>query len=72
MKTDISITEAMQRASERLKEKMSYSIGLLRKAEPIATAYDRRGDITSPSAEEKTARPCSIWRSWPAYSLKHT
>lgn len=43
MKITLTIEEAMQRASLRLRKKMAYSIDLLRKGERIALSYDRRG-----------------------------
>lgn len=43
MNVDITIEEAMQRASVRLRNKMAYSIGLLQKGERIALSYDRSG-----------------------------
>ena len=41
MRTNITIEEALSRASAGLRRKMEYSIGLLRKAERIALSYDK-------------------------------
>lgn len=41
MKTNITLEEAMERATGRLRRKMEYSISLLRKAERIARSYDK-------------------------------
>lgn len=41
MKTNITLEEAMERATGRLRRKMEYSISLLRKAERIAQSYDK-------------------------------
>ena len=43
MKIDLSLNEAYARASSGLRQKMEYSIRLLRKAERLALAYDSRG-----------------------------
>lgn len=43
MKIDITLEEALSRASIRLQKKLAYSVELLQKAAPIATAYDSRG-----------------------------
>ncbi len=43
MKTEITLEEALRRATSGLRQKMEYSVGLLRKAERLALAYDRRG-----------------------------
>lgn len=40
MKTDITLDEALNRAGERLREKMLHSVQLLRKAEHLALQYD--------------------------------
>lgn len=43
MKIDITLEEALGRATPGLRRKMEYSVELLRKAERLALAYDRRG-----------------------------
>lgn len=73
MKITLTIEEAMQRASLRLRKKMAYSIDLLRKGERIALSYDRRGGgITWLFQAEKTVRPSITWLSWRAYSSRDT
>ena len=54
MKIQLTLDEALARASKGLRQKMEYSVRLLQKAERLATSYDSRGGITLPSAEEKT------------------
>ena len=39
MRTNITLEQALQKASRRLREKMKYSVNLLRKAESLALAY---------------------------------
>ena len=41
MKMNITLTEALSRASVPLRKKMQHSVELLRKAERIALSYDR-------------------------------
>lgn len=41
MKTDITLEEALTRASKRLRIKIEYSVSLLRKAERLAVTYDK-------------------------------
>ena len=72
MKITLTIEEAMQRASLRLRKKMAYSIDLLRKGERIALSYDRRGGITWLFQAEKTVRSSITWLSWRAYSSRDT
>ena len=72
MKIDLSLDEALARASARLRQKMEYSVRLLQKAERLALAYDCRGGITLLSAEEKTLRPCCISHSWRVYDTRGT
>lgn len=72
MKITLTIEEAMQRASGRLRKKMAYSIDLLRKGERIALSYDRRGGITWLFLAEKTVRPSITCLSWLAYSSRDT
>ena len=43
MKIELTLDEALARASEGLRQKMEYSIRLLQKAERLALAYDQRG-----------------------------
>lgn len=43
MNIELTLDEALARASEGLRQKMEYSIRLLQKAERLALAYDRRG-----------------------------
>ena len=59
MNIALTLDEAYARASSGLRQKMAYSVSLLRKAERLALAYDSRGGITLPSAEERTPRRCS-------------
>lgn len=47
MKTSVTYSQALLRASSRLQKKIEYSVQLLRKAESIALSYDARGGITS-------------------------
>lgn len=72
MKIDITLEEALSRASIRLQKKLSYSVELLQKAAPIATAYDSRGGISLPFPAEKTVRPSTMWPSWPVCLLRGT
>ena len=39
MKTNITLEQALQKASRRLRDKMIYSVNLLQKAENLAIAY---------------------------------
>lgn len=39
MKTNVTLEQALSRASKRLQEKIMYSVELLRKAEKLALAY---------------------------------
>ena len=39
MKTNVTLEQALSRASKRLREKIMYSVELLRKAEKLALAY---------------------------------
>ena len=41
MRTNITLEQALQKASRRLREKMKYSVNLLQKAESLALAYGR-------------------------------
>ena len=41
MRTNITLKQALQKASRRLREKMKYSVNLLQKAESLALAYGR-------------------------------
>ena len=43
MNIELTLDEALARASEGLRQKMEYSIRLLQKAERLALAYDQRG-----------------------------
>ena len=45
MKIELTLNEALARASEGLRQKMEYSIRLLQKAERLALAYDQRGGV---------------------------
>ena len=45
MKIELTLNEALARASEGLRQKMEYSISLLQKAERLALAYDARGGV---------------------------
>ena len=45
MKIDLSLDEALARASKGLRQKMEYSVRLLQKAERLALAYDQRGGV---------------------------
>ncbi len=47
MEINITLAEAYGRASNRLRKKMEYSIGLLQKAEKLALSYDSRGGVLS-------------------------
>lgn len=44
MKTDITLEEALTRASKRLRIKIEYSVSLLRKAERLAVTYDKENE----------------------------
>lgn len=72
MKIELTLEQAYARASNRLRQKMEYSIHLLQKAERLALAYDSRGGITSLSAEAKTHRPCCTSPSWRVYNTRGT
>ena len=72
MKIELTLEEALARASEGLRQKMEYSIRLLQKAERLALAYDARGGITLHSVAAKTPRPCSILPNWRVYDTKGT
>lgn len=39
MRTNITLEQALQKASRRLRDKMIYSVNLLQKAENLALAY---------------------------------
>lgn len=39
MRTNITLEQALQKASRRLRDKMIYSVNLLKKAESLALAY---------------------------------
>ena len=72
MKIELTLNEALARASARLRQKMEYSVRLLQKAERLALAYDCRGGTTLHSAEEKTHRPYCILPSWRVYDTRGT
>lgn len=72
MKIELTLDEALARASKRLRRKMEYSIHLLQKAESLALAYDNGGGITLLSAEERTLRPCCISPNWRVYDTRGT
>jgi len=72
MNIELTLDEALARASNRLRQKMEYSIRLLQKAERLALAYDRRGGTTLLSAEERTLRPSCILPNWRVYDTRGT
>lgn len=73
MKIEITLEEAYARASSGLRQKMEYSIRLLRRAERLALAYDPMGGgITSHSVAARTRRLCCISLSWRVYDLRDT
>ena len=57
MRTNITLEQALQKASRRLRDKMLYSVNLLQKAENLALAYGGViRDIISLLAQEKTPK----------------
>ena len=66
MKTNITLEQALQKASRRLRDKMIYSVNLLQKAENLALAYVGGviRDITSHLAQEKTPKHSITLQSW--------
>ena len=65
MRTNITLEQALQKASRRLRDKMIYSVNLLQKAENLALAYGGViRDITLPLAQEKTVRHSITLQSW--------
>ena len=72
MKIELTLDEALARASNGLRRKMEYSVRLLQKAERLALAYDTRGGTTLLSAEERTRRPCCISPNWRVYDTRGT
>lgn len=63
MNIDYNLSQALERASNSLKEKMLHSIQLLRKAERIALSYDNE-NFTLPSVVEKTPKLFTTSHSW--------
>lgn len=65
MRTNITLEQALQKASRGLREKIIYSVNLLQKAESLALAY---GGvilvITSHLAQERTVRHSITLQSW--------
>ena len=72
MNIELTLDEALARASKGLRQKMEYSIRLLQKAERLALAYDQRGGTTLLSAEERTLRPSCILPNYRAYNSRDT
>ena len=65
MKTNITLEQALQKASRRLRDKMIYSVNLLQKAENLAIAYGGViRDITSLLVQEKIRRHSITLQSW--------
>ena len=66
MKTNVTLEQALSRASKRLKEKIMYSVELLRKAEKLALAYGGGVimAITLPLVQERTVRHSIMLQSW--------
>ncbi len=65
MKTNVTLEQALSRASKRLKEKIIYSVELLRKAEKLALAYGGViMDITLPLVQERTVRHSIMLQNW--------
>ena len=65
MRTNITLEQALQKASRRLRDKMIYSVNLLQKAENLAIAYGGViRDITSLLVQEKIRRHSITLQSW--------
>lgn len=60
MELNITLSEALNRASEGLRKKMLHSVELLQKAEKIALNYDAEDGITWRLVVERTLRLFSI------------
>ena len=66
MEINITLEQALQKASPGLRLKMQHSIELLKKAEQLSLLYDNGGGIFSRLAEEKTLRHYIISHSYQA------
>ena len=65
MRTNITLEEALAKASKGLQKKMMYSIDLLKKAERLALAYGGViMAITLPLVQVRTVRHSIILQSW--------
>lgn len=71
MRTNITLEQALQKASRGLQEKIIYSVNLLQKAENLALAYGGVGIILH-LAQEKTLRHSITLQSWQKLSLRLT
>ena len=74
MRTNITLEQALQKASRGLQEKIIYSVNLLQKAENLALAYGGGvvWDITSLLAQERIVRHSITLLSWQELSLTLT
>ena len=61
MRTNITLEQALEKASKPLQEKILYSVNLLRKAEHIAKYYGGvKTAIILPLVRAKTVKPYTI------------
>lgn len=64
MELNITLAEALERASERLRKKMLHTVELLQKAEKIAQNYDAENGYHLAFSGGRTLRLFSTWLSW--------
>lgn len=73
MRTNITLEQALQKASRGLRDKIVYSVNLLQKAENLALAYGGGGVGTILHlAQEKTPKHSITLQSWQKLSLMRT
>lgn len=72
MRTNITLEQALQKASRGLRDKIVYSVNLLQKAENLALAYGGGVGTILHLAQEKTLRHSITLQSWQKLSLMRT
>lgn len=72
MRTNITLEQALQKASRGLQEKIIYSVNLLQKAENLALAYGGGVGTILHLAQEKTPKHSITLQSWQKLSLMRT
>lgn len=63
MQTDITVDNALQKASVELRKKMEYTLQLLQKAEKIALSYDQEDGFYLAFSGGKDSQRCYTWHN---------